>query len=259
MVSNARSSVLVASGIRKSYGSGDAIVRAVAGVDITLRAGEIVAVMGASGSGKTTLLHLLGGLVRADGGVIRCGDRDFATLSDAQLTALRCSEISIVLQSYNLLPTLTALDNVALPLLLSGKSRARARELASDKLSQVGMAGHGGRRPPQLSGGEQQRVASARALVNEPRILLADEPTGNLDRKNAESVCQLLQQVGASAGRAAAIVSHDPVVAYHADRVIVLVDGQLVDSFSRNEILGAEDLAPRYLSATTSNTAGCDR
>ena len=95
--------------------------------------------------------------------------------------------------------------------------------------------------------------------MNEPRILLADEPTGNLDRKNAESVCQLLQQVGASADRAAAIVTHDPVVAYHADRVIVLVDSQIVDSFSRNEILGAEDLALRYLSATTSNTAGCDR
>lgn len=249
MISTDNSAVLHAAGLHKSYGSGDAVVHAVAGVDITLKAGEMVAIMGASGSGKTTLIHLLAGLIRADSGAIRFDDRDFATLSDAQLTALRCAELSIVFQAYNLLPTLTAIDNVALPLLLGGLNRAKARQMASDKLRLVDMTTHASRRPPQLSGGEQQRVAIARALVNEPRVLLADEPTGNLDRKNAESVCQLLQQVGASAGRAVAVVTHDPLVAAYADRVIVLVDGRLADSFKRREAAGAEGIAMRYLSA----------
>jgi putative ABC transport system ATP-binding protein len=249
VVSSDNNPVLCAIELHKSYGSGDAIVHAVAGVDVALHAGEVVAIMGASGSGKTTLLHLLAGLIRADSGAICFDDRDFATLSDAQLTALRCAELSIIFQAYNLLPTLTAIDNVALPLLLGGINRAQARQMADDKLSQVGMTAHARRRPPQLSGGEQQRVAIARALVNEPRVLLADEPTGNLDRKNAESVCQLLQQVGASAGRAVAIVTHDPFVAAYADRIIVLVDGRLTDSFTRSEVGGAEGIAMRYLSA----------
>jgi ABC-type lipoprotein export system ATPase subunit len=241
--------VLTATGLYKSYGSGDVIVHALADVNLELHADEVAAIMGASGSGKTTLLHLLAGLIRTDSGAISFEGRDFAALSDAQLTALRCAEISMVFQAYNLLPTLTAIDNVALPLLLGGMNRAQARQMASDKLTLVGMTTHASRRPPQLSGGEQQRVAIARALVNEPRVLLADEPTGNLDRKNAESVCQILQQVGASAGRAVAVVTHDPFVAAYADRVIVLVDGRLADSFTRSEVGGAEGIAMRYLSA----------
>lgn len=249
MISTDNKAVLSAAGLHKSYGSGDAVVHAVAGVGLELHAGEVVAIMGASGSGKTTLLHLLAGLIRADRGSIHFEGRDFAALSDAELTALRCAELSIIFQAYNLLPTLSAIDNVALPLLLGGMNRAQARQMAGDKLALVGLTAHVGRRPPQLSGGEQQRVAIARALVNEPRVLLADEPTGNLDRKNAESVCELLQQVGASADRAAAIVTHDPFVAAYADRAIVLVDGRLADSFKLSEVSGAEGLAMRYLSA----------
>ncbi|TWT36599.1 putative ABC transporter ATP-binding protein/MT1014 [Posidoniimonas corsicana] len=239
--------MLSASGLQKSFGQGDSLVHAVAGVDIEFMADEVVAIMGASGSGKTTLLHLLAGLLRPDGGSVMLGDRDLARLSDRELTAMRRSHVSVVFQAYNLLPTLTAIDNVAMPRLLAGDNRASARQAAQEMLALVGMAAASNRRPSQMSGGEQQRVAIARALVCQPQVLLADEPTGNLDRKNAETVCRLLRELGATAGRAVAMVTHDPIIAAHADRVVVLVDGRVADTFLRSDVGSAEELAVRAM------------
>lgn len=242
--------ILSATGLRKTYGRGDAAVRAVDGIDLDLAPGELVAIMGASGSGKTTLLHLLGGLTRADAGRIQLAGQDLVALSDAAVTALRCKHIGVVFQAYNLMPTLTALDNVALPLMLAGAGRTRARAAARERLAAVGLGERVDRRPAELSGGEQQRVAVARALVNEPPVVLADEPTGNLDRKNAQSVCRLLHEVAATGRHAVVMVTHDPAVAAHADRVVVLADGRVADSFPRAAAGSVEALAVRYLQAT---------
>lgn len=237
--------VLAARGLFKTYGKGKAAVRAVDGVDVELTPGEIVAVMGASGSGKTTLLHLLAGLVRPDAGSIRLAGEDLASLSDAAATQLRGKRMGVVFQAYNLMPTLSALDNVALPLLLAGVGRRRARETARDRLEIVGMAHSVDRRPPHLSGGEQQRVAVARALVNDPQVVLADEPTGNLDRRNVRAVCELFRNVAVVSHRAVAVVTHELIVAEYADRIIVLADGRVADSFPRDAFDTLDELSIR--------------
>jgi putative ABC transport system ATP-binding protein len=180
MSDDTRRPVLCAAGLRKSYGRGTTVVKAVDGIDLDVAAGELVAIMGASGSGKTTLLHLVAGLIRADDGIVRVGDQELTALSDRQLTIFRATHLGVVFQAYNLMPTLNALDNVALPLMLAGTGRRQARAAARDRLEAVGMGNREGYRPPQLSGGEQQRVAIARALVNDPQVVMADEPTGNL-------------------------------------------------------------------------------
>jgi putative ABC transport system ATP-binding protein len=242
--------VLSATGLRKTYGRGGAAVHAVDGIDLDLAPGEVVAVMGASGSGKTTLLHLLAGLARADAGSIRVAGRDLAALSDAAVTALRCRHIGVVFQAFQLMPTLSALDNVALPLLLAGSGRAVARAAARERLEAVGMGARAGHRPAELSGGEQQRVALARALVSDPQLVLADEPTGSLDRKNTQAVCRLLREVAATATRAVAVVTHDPAVAAHADHIVVLADGRVADRFPRHTVDSVEALGVRCLQAT---------
>lgn len=244
--------ILTATGLTKTYGRGDSAVRAVNGIDLELSPGEMIAIMGSSGSGKSTLLHLLAGLARIDSGNVQIADKNLATMSDGAATALRCKQIGVVFQSYNLMPTLTAIDNVALPLLLGGTSRSRARAAALERLEVVGMAERAKRRPPQLSGGEQQRVAVARALVSDPQIVLADEPTGNLDRKNAQSICELLRDVVVSTNRAVVIVTHDPLVAAYADRIIVLVDGRVADAFLRSTIPSIEALSLGCLHAAQS-------
>jgi len=244
--------VLSATGLRKSYGKGDTAVHAVAGIDLDLVAGEMVAIMGASGSGKTTLLHLLGGLTRLDAGSVRFVGEDLATLGDAALTRLRRRRLGVIFQSYNLMPTLSALDNVAVPLLLDGMSRTPDRVVARQQLEQVGMSGRAHHRPAQMSGGEQQRIAIARALVMDPQVVLADEPTGNLDRRNAQVVCDLLRKVATNATRAVALVTHEPAVAIHADRVVVLVDGRIAEVFTRADVATVEDLGRRYLRITSS-------
>lgn len=243
---------LAAVGLTKTYGRGDSAVRAVDGIDLELSPGEMVAIMGASGSGKTTLLHLLAGLARIDSGSVHIAGKDLGNMSDGAATALRGQQIGVVFQAYNLMPTLTALDNVALPLLLAGTSRSRARAAALQRLEVVGMAERAKRRPPQLSGGEQQRVAVARALVNDPQIVLADEPTGNLDRKNAQAICELLRDVVVSNNRAVAIVTHDPLVAAYADRIIVLTDGRVADAFLRSTVPSIEALSLGCLHAAQS-------
>lgn len=231
----------------KSYGRGDTRVEAVAGIDLELMPGEVVAIMGASGSGKTTLLHLLAGLARADSGEVCINDRNLAAATDRCITDIRAKHIGVVFQAYNLLPTLTALDNVALPLMLTGAGHAR--ETARAMLTKVGLADRVGRRPPELSGGEQQRVALARALVNDPQVILADEPTGNLDRVNVQRVCELFQKVAATEERAIAIVTHEPFVASYAERVLVLADGRIAAQFSRAEAPSVEEISMRCLHA----------
>jgi putative ABC transport system ATP-binding protein len=183
-----------------------------------------VAIVGPSGSGKSTLLHLLGTLERPDGGSVRVEGRDVSTLSDRELAVLRRRRLGFVLQFFNLLPTLSAVENVAFPLLLDG--RAGALERARAQLAAVGLAGRADHRPAQLSGGEQQRVALARALVTEPAAILADEPTGNLDRAAGE---QLLERLRAAAGGGQTIVmvTHDMRVGRYADRIVEMSDGEL--------------------------------
>ncbi|WP_428307720.1 ABC transporter ATP-binding protein [Lacipirellula sp.] len=249
MTTTATQPVLTAAGLRKAYGSGTAAVHAVAGIDVDLLPGEILAIMGASGSGKTTLLHLLAGLIRPDSGSIRLDGVDVAAASDARITALRRERIGVVFQAYNLMPTMSVLDNVALPLLLAGSRRSHARAVAAERLAAVGMESFAKRRPPLLSGGEQQRVAIARALVSNPQVVLADEPTGNLDRKNVLAVCKLLRQVATADGRAVAVVTHEPMVAAYADRIIVLADGRISDQFQRSEVGSVEQLATRCFHA----------
>ena len=225
-------------------------VRAVEQVDLTIHAGELLGIMGASGSGKSTLLHLLAGLIRPDAGRVLCGKAHLEQMSDNALTAWRRREVALVFQQYNLLPTMTAVENVALPLLLDGVGRSLARESACRCLETVGLSSRPKHRPAQLSGGEQQRVAIARALATNPRLLLADEPTGNLDRVNATGICHLLRQLAASDERAVVMVTHDPTIAMHADRVVVLGDGRVIDEFSCDLLDGVEELGQRYLQST---------
>lgn len=240
---------LAAKNLSKAFGRGESRVQAVDGIDIELLPGEIVAIMGASGSGKSTLLNLLAGLTRADSGQVWLGGSDLAALSDRRLAAIRGKHLGVVFQAYNLLPTLSALDNVALPLMLAGISGAR--DTAKKFLSDVGLADRMTRRPPELSGGEQQRVALARALVNDPQVILADEPTGNLDRANVQLVCDLLKNVVATNNRAVAIVTHEPFVAFYADRVIVLSDGRIADQFCTAEAPTPEAISSRCLQAAS--------
>ena len=209
-------------------GSEAAAVEALRGVTITIRAGELVAIVGPSGSGKSTLLNLAGALDRATSGTVRIHGQDLATLDDDAVTRLRRDRLGFVFQFFNLLPTLTALENVMLPSLLAGKGNAEVRARAEEHLDKVGLAKRRGHKPDQLSGGEMQRVAIARALVSDPPLLLADEPTGNLDTKTGEGVLELL--LGAtSARRTVILVTHDSRIAARADRVLSIKDG-LVES-----------------------------
>jgi putative ABC transport system ATP-binding protein len=217
-------SALEATGLWLTYGRDETRVTAVRGVDLTVARGEFVAVVGPSGSGKSTLLHLLGTLERPDAGTVRIEGRDVSELQDAELALLRRRRLGFVLQFFNLLPTLSAAENAAFPLLIDGDRRALAR--ARESLRGVGLEHRAAHRPAQLSGGEQQRVALARALVTEPAAILADEPTGNLDRAAAT---QLLEQFRRSAdgGQTIVMVTHDEHVGAYADRVLEMADGQL--------------------------------
>jgi putative ABC transport system ATP-binding protein len=203
-------------------------VTALQGVSLTVEAGDYLAVVGTSGSGKSTLMHLLGGLDRPTAGTLLIGGRDVSTLSAPEMARLRNEVIGFVFQSFHLLPRTTAQDNVALPLVYRGVGRRERRARAAAMLERVGLAHRIGHRPNQMSGGEQQRVAIARALVTGPSVLLADEPTGNLDTVTGESVLGLLESLNAD-GVAVVLVTHDRDVAARADRQIVMRDGLIVD------------------------------
>ena len=216
-------------GLVRTFAGGSAPVEALRGVDLVVKRGEFVAVMGPSGSGKSTLLHLAAGLDAPTGGEVLVGGQSLAKLPDDQLTLLRRRKVGIVFQAFNLLDVLSALENVALPLLIDGVPEATASQRALPALELVGMAHRRGHLPSQLSGGEQQRVAIARALVTQPLLLLADEPTGNLDSAHGDQVMALLRALVDEQGQTILMVTHDARHAALADRLIHLRDGQVVE------------------------------
>jgi putative ABC transport system ATP-binding protein len=204
-------------------------VPALRGVSLTVYGGDYLAIVGPSGSGKSTLMHLLGGLDRPTSGQLLLGGRDVTALTSAELARLRNEVIGFVFQSFHLLPRTSALENVELPLIYRGVRRRERTRRAAQMLDRVGLAHRRSHRPNQLSGGEQQRVAIARALVTQPSVLLADEPTGNLDSASGELILSLLEQLNAERGVALAVVTHDASIAARAHRRIVMRDGRIVD------------------------------
>jgi putative ABC transport system ATP-binding protein len=213
--------------LRKVYGEGETQVCALDGVDLTMEPGEFIAVMGPSGCGKSTLLNMVGGLDRPSSGRVSVDGADLTTLSDDKLTELRRRRIGFVFQFFNLIPVLDAVENAALPLTLDGDPKAK--EKARVWLEKVGLGDRLRNRPDQLSGGQQQRVTVARALSTEPALVLADEPTGNLDSKSATDIAALLRQVATEWGRSVLMVTHDPRIAAYAKRLVLMKDGKIVD------------------------------
>jgi putative ABC transport system ATP-binding protein len=224
----ADTAVLRARGVRKEYGKGEGLVRAVDGVDLEVDPGETVAVMGPSGCGKSTLLHLLGGLDRPSGGEISLAGRRIDQMGEKALARMRRTAVGFVFQAFHLVDELSAVENVELPALLAGRSPRTARRRAADLLDRVGLADRARFLPSALSGGQRQRVAIARALSNEPLVVLADEPTGNLDSTATVDVLRLFESLH-RAGQTLLIVTHDERIAATADRLISMRDGAFVD------------------------------
>jgi lipoprotein-releasing system ATP-binding protein len=214
-------------GVRRVFHQGEVALRVLNGIDLMLRAGEIVALVGPSGAGKSTMLHVAGLLERPDDGAVSIDGRDCGGLADAQRTLLRRRALGFVYQFHHLLPEFSALENVMLPQMIAGTARHRARDKAAALLTQVGLGERLTHRPARLSGGEQQRVALVRALANDPMILLADEPTGNLDHATSESVMETLTAIVRSSGLAALIATHNLDLARRLDRIVALEDGKL--------------------------------
>ncbi|MCA9052316.1 MAG: ABC transporter ATP-binding protein [Planctomycetaceae bacterium] len=216
--------------LTRVYPAPEGELRAVDGVSLSVADGEIVTIIGRSGSGKSTLLHLLGGLDHPTGGTVRVAGRDLAELNERELARYRGDVVGTIFQAFHLMPTLTAVRNVELPLMFLGFPPRERRERATAALTAVGLADRAGHRPSQLSGGEQQRVAIARAIVAEPKVLLADEPTGNLDSETAATVVDLLRSIVRERGLTLILVTHDAGLAHSlGDRVVQMQDGRLVD------------------------------
>jgi putative ABC transport system ATP-binding protein len=214
----------------KVYGSGDTAVRALDGVSVDFPVGRFTAIMGPSGSGKSTLMHCAAGLDTLTSGAAHIGDTDLSTLDDRRLTLLRRDRVGFVFQAYNLVPTLTVAENITLPLdLAGGKGDSADKEWLDALIDVVGLRGRLHHRPSELSGGQQQRVAVARAFAGRPDVVFADEPTGNLDSRSGEEVLGLLGRTVRQTARTVVMVTHDPVAAAHADEVVFLADGRLVD------------------------------
>jgi lipoprotein-releasing system ATP-binding protein len=227
LVAEKREPMLSLRNLRHSYGLGGQALPVLRGVDVDVRPGEIVAIVGRSGSGKSTLLHLAGGLAAPDEGEVWLEGQSLSAMSARARAIVRRQRVGFVFQAFHLLPGLDVIENVAMPLLLNGESRSRARDRARPVLDAVGIGDRALHLPSELSGGELQRAAIARALVAEPKLVLADEPTGNLDSTTAEEIIDLLVSRVRGAGLGMMLVTHDPLIASHADRVLTMADGLL--------------------------------
>lgn len=221
--------IISANSVIKTYRSRDVVVEALDNVDFEVMSGEMVAVMGPSGSGKTTLLNCMSGLDSIDGGDVSIAGQLLRSMSDDALSSYRASSMGFVFQAYNLLPVLSAQENVELPLVLAGESQKRAHERAFEKLDLVGLGDRTDHLPAELSGGQQQRVAIARALANDPAIVWADEPTGNLDSTNANEIMDLLVRLNKEQEQTFVLVTHSEEVGGRADRIVRMSDGMIVD------------------------------
>jgi putative ABC transport system ATP-binding protein len=239
--------VLDVKNLTKRFQDGERCVDALRGVSLQVRAGEFVAIMGASGSGKSTLLHLSGGLDQPTAGTVQVDGRDLDAMSDAARTIFRRRRLGIIFQAYNLLPTLNARQNVALPLLVDGESVKDIESRTNELLKMVHLEARANHLPGAMSGGEQQRVAIARALMNDPALILADEPTGNLDSHNADEIWRLLARLAHEMGKAVLMVTHETAGAHAADRVVVLKDGLIVGEIHHASRLDESELARRYV------------
>jgi putative ABC transport system ATP-binding protein len=223
------SSMLQTDSLQKHYPMGNAVVRALDGVSISIKAGEFVGLLGPSGSGKSTLLNLIAGLDRPTGGTLHIFDRNLAGMSRTELSVHRRTNVGIIFQSFNLISTMTARENVTLAMMFAGVPRGDRESRAAALLESVGLGARPDHRPKELSGGEQQRVAIARALSNHPHLLLADEPTGNLDSRTSQEIMQLLRELNEREGKTIIMVTHDPALAARcAHRTITLLDGAVV-------------------------------
>jgi putative ABC transport system ATP-binding protein len=220
---------ITTSELTKHYAMGQSVVRALDGVTLALEAGEFAGLLGTSGSGKSTLLNLIAGLDHPTSGSLAVFGREMGAMSRVELSAHRRANVGMIFQSFNLIPTMTALENVALPMMFAGVPRSEREARARALLGQVGLGERQSHRPKELSGGEQQRVSIARALANDPKILLADEPTGNLDSRTAQEILALLQHLNASTGKTVLLVTHDAVLAArYVRRTITLLDGRVM-------------------------------
>ncbi len=237
---------LVVENVTKIFRQGDRAVTALRGVSFSVPQGQFLAIMGASGSGKSTLLHLLAGLAGVDGGRILIRGEDIGAMNDRTLTLFRRRHIGLVFQSFNLIPTLSAAENMALPLTLEGKSLREVAPRVDELLDTLGLSHRREHRPDVMSGGEQQRVAIGRALITDPAVILADEPTGNLDSNNSRAVCELLRDLSVIHNKTIVMVTHEPSVATYAQDVLVMRDGNIIERFATQATNGGEGLAIRY-------------
>ncbi|HTL28271.1 MAG TPA: ABC transporter ATP-binding protein [Tepidisphaeraceae bacterium] len=237
---------LVIQNVIKRFRQGDRTIEALSGISLDVHAGQFLAIMGASGSGKSTLLHLMAGLASADEGHVVINGTDIGTLNDRALTLFRRRNIGLVFQAFNLIPTLSAQENIELPLMLDNQVNGSVSTKVHDVVHSLGLSHRVHHRPDALSGGEQQRVAIGRALVTDPAVILADEPTGNLDSSNSKSVCELLRALSLQQGKTIVMVTHEPSVAAYAQEVAVIKDGKLVDRFPTEGPENGQALAVRY-------------
>ena len=237
---------LVVENVSKQFRQGDRSVAALDGVGLEVAQGQFLAVMGASGSGKSTLLHLMAGLAKPDAGRVIINGTDLTALGDRDLTLFRRHQIGLIFQAFNLIPTLTAEENVLLPLMLEGRNGKAGKAKVNELLETLGLTKRRTHRPDAMSGGEQQRVAIGRALVADPAVILADEPTGNLDSANSRSVCELLRDLSVIHNKTIVMVTHEPTVAAFAQEVAVLKDGRLIERFPTEGPESGQELAARY-------------
>ncbi len=229
----------------KRFRQGDSLVEAIKDVSLAIENGEFVAIMGASGSGKSTLLHVMAGLTRPEEGRIVVDGTDLSALSDSKLTYFRRRKIGLVFQAFNLIPTLTAEENITLPLLTEGRDDLVGKRL-DPLLDRLGLTSRRRHRPDALSGGEQQRVAIARSLIADPALVLADEPTGSLDSVSGQNICRLLRELSEEQRRTIVVVTHEPSVAIWAERMVVMKDGRILTDFQTADFKDAQSLAIHY-------------